>query len=398
LCATSAAPTSETLAHSDIDSDAYQATDTKLTKNKAKASVVEIADQNKADEVVQGAVSHKDAGQFAERTNQVHELCLEGERLRKSNDLVGARAILTRACSLDPNHNSAAAHNLFGLTLMGMADLQGALAEFNNALSFAPDMAAATMNLAECYKQLGQNDQAIIYYKKFLSEHPDAPQASTIKSLLKAVKATPKVRGEITENDYFESATQKGVFRWPQKSMPLRVCIDPGTDVQGYRVSFRPLIFRSLNQWKESANSHVTWRLVADPKDASMVFHWTSNKDDFPHGAEQGLTRISWRGHCIEHADIKLCTVPIGQEAGKVLSDSDMEFTILHEIGHALGLSGHSPNNHDLMFFCAHPYPLTELSARDQSTIARLYGTPLDERQTKGRLMVGIPGLFGFKF
>ena len=47
--------------------------------------------------------------------------------------------------------------------------------------------------------------------------------------------------------------------------------------------------------------------------------------------------------------------------------------TCLHEIGHALGMHGHSPNNHDVMFLAATPEPIAKLSDRDKATIRKIY-------------------------
>jgi len=46
----------------------------------------------------------------------------------------------------------------------------------------------------------------------------------------------------------------------------------------------------------------------------------------------------------------------------------------LHEVGHTLGLNGHSANPKDVMFYSMNSdNPITALSARDKSTMARLY-------------------------
>ena len=49
----------------------------------------------------------------------------------------------------------------------------------------------------------------------------------------------------------------------------------------------------------------------------------------------------------------------------------------LHEMGHALGMNGHSPNSHDVMYPSSSIYDKSApvLSARDKSTIRRLYQT-----------------------
>jgi predicted Zn-dependent protease len=303
---------------------------------------------------------------------------------------------------LDPNDNSAIVHTDLGLVLQTMGDVKGAIAEFQKALAFDPTMPAATLNIAEAYKQLGQIDDSITYLKKFLAENPHSPEADGARASLKTLRHAKPITGSTSTSDYVDSVAPKGVYCWPLKRMPIRVCIQPGSAVDGYRDTFRQIALHSLREWIEAANHHLTWRLVQDPKEADITVSWTSSKDDFPHGTEQGITKIVFtHSHAITHADIKICTVPVYGESHEILSDQAMELTCLHEIGHALGINGHSPSNSDVMFFCERAFPVTRLSQRDRSTIARLYATEHDEvGKVKGKkgLGIGIPGLFQLKF
>ena len=47
--------------------------------------------------------------------------------------------------------------------------------------------------------------------------------------------------------------------------------------------------------------------------------------------------------------------------------------TCLHEAGHALGIHGHSPNTHDVMFLAASPNAKPKLTERDKNTIRVMY-------------------------
>ncbi|MBZ0185329.1 MAG: matrixin family metalloprotease, partial [Candidatus Obscuribacterales bacterium] len=55
------------------------------------------------------------------------------------------------------------------------------------------------------------------------------------------------------------------------------------------------------------------------------------------------------------------------------LSDDDMKKVCLHEVGHALGINGHSSDNHDIMFFSESPSVWPALTKRDKLTIRLLY-------------------------
>jgi len=191
-----------------------------------------------------------------------------------------------------------------------------------------------------------------------------------------------------------------GMIGWSQKRMPLRIFIEDGSGIFGYQDSYRNIVQKSLWQWVQASDRRLRWKMVYTRGDADIVFHWTSDKSDFPHGAEQGIAKLTTLAHCIQHADIKLCTVFLESNETKALPASEMEQTCLHEIGHALGLAGHSSNNSDVMFFCVRPYPVTKLTERDKNAIARLYSHEFIEPRhgQSGGLTIGVPGLFGVRF
>ncbi len=60
------------------------------------------------------------------------------------------------------------------------------------------------------------------------------------------------------------------------------------------------------------------------------------------------------------------------------MQDSTVDWIVHHEIGHALGLLGHSPVAQDIMYFVetpsSHPVKLTQ---RDVNTLCKLYKTEL---------------------
>lgn len=59
--------------------------------------------------------------------------------------------------------------------------------------------------------------------------------------------------------------------------------------------------------------------------------------------------------------------------------------TMLHEMGHALGLGGHSPLETDIMYESISPASPGELSDRDRATLAALYRRPIGSRVAGAR-------------
>ncbi len=361
---------------------------------------VKMDDEQGQPSNVTGTHSPDNANDYADKTNEAAKLCRQARQLSDNNRQEEARQVLQRAALLDANANSTVVHNQLGLVFSRLGDPNAALAEFNRALSFSSEDTSVTLNIAECYKQLGQIDQAKVYLKRFISENPKSPQVNEAKASLSALRHTGKISGDKEASDYLASVSKKGIIGWSQGKMPLRIFIEDGRGIFGYQDSFRNFVQKSLWQWAQATDRRIGWRLVYNQSDADIVFHWTSDKSDFPHGAEQGIAKLTWRGHCIQHADVKLCTVSVGSDETKALPANEMEQTCLHEIGHALGLAGHSSNNNDVMFFCVRPYPITQLTERDKNAIARLYSHNFVEPRhgEGGGLTIGVPGLFGIRF
>ncbi|MBQ8634605.1 matrixin family metalloprotease [bacterium] len=57
-----------------------------------------------------------------------------------------------------------------------------------------------------------------------------------------------------------------------------------------------------------------------------------------------------------------------------IMSDSELYRTILHEIGHAIGILGHSENIYDIMYYSTAGLKNSSLSSRDIDTVKKMYG------------------------
>lgn len=179
------------------------------------------------------------------------------------------------------------------------------------------------------------------------------------------------------ENDYLDAVTERGVYRWSPARLPVKVFVESGMDVPGYRPIDRILLLGAFNDWERASNNKLAWTLVSKPEDADIVCSWTNQPSVRGGALEAGntvvctwLNRLTGRG-AIVSAHIKILT-ELGYNS---FSDSEMKRICLHEVGHALGLQGHSREYNDVMYPAATGKQLPFLTTRDIDTIRALYSS-----------------------
>ncbi|HEY9784518.1 MAG TPA: tetratricopeptide repeat protein [Candidatus Obscuribacterales bacterium] len=304
----------------------------------------------------------------------VKQLFSEGAELLRNNRAFEARAPLEKAAQLAPK--SAGVHCNLGLAYQNSGNIGKAITEFQTALSLSPGMPEATLNLGGCFQSIGNNVEAIRWYNKYLTENPQAPQLQQVKDIIHALKNT-QMRGGSDPHlpDYFASITAQGVYRWPPEKLPLKVFIESGTGIEGFRPSFEALLIDAFDQWARASGGRLRFTRVETDQEADIMCSWTNNPQEVTESgtqAERGSARIVVKNGIILRAAVKILTTPVMQEG--TLSEDDMKKACLHEVGHVLGLQGHSTNNHDVMFFTvdtATVWPV--LTKRDKATIVKLY-------------------------
>lgn len=197
--------------------------------------------------------------------------------------------------------------------------------------------------------------------------------------------------------DYLRDIGAEGYHRWPANKFPLRVYIDNGSGVPGYRSNFAGMVAESFNEWSRTSGGAVSWRQVSDPRQADVVSLWTADATARGGAVEAGntvtLTKVDPRtgNGVIQAAKITILT----QLNGRAFSDTDMKKTALHEVGHSLGLEGHSRTQSDIMYAAVNPAQVPYLKQRDANTLALLYGNNANDSRYIAAAPSGLQGLAG---
>ncbi|MBX9771064.1 MAG: tetratricopeptide repeat protein [Candidatus Obscuribacterales bacterium] len=319
---------------------------------------------------------------ITEAQYKASNLNTEALNLIRANSNEKAIEILIEALKLDPELSQA--HHNLGLAYSKTGNNQKAVEELKQAVDLNPQATMSWLTLGGVYQSSGRLEEALDIYKETLKRFPDFPDRAEIKGLISKLKeesARQKSAGSSADNDsYYRQVTTDNPIRWCSNSLPIRVAITDGREVPNFQPEFMDIAKGSFMDWASASQGRIRLVFVSDPRAADIEVVWTANPKDLPNPAEAGFADFSYRGNCLTKGTIKLLTVSM--DRSQTITEKHLRKACLHEVGHILGLRGHSPDPADVMFYSL---PVEDKwlmpSARDVETIVRLYSEPsLDRR------------------
>jgi hypothetical protein len=167
------------------------------------------------------------------------------------------------------------------------------------------------------------------------------------------------------------------ILRWPKDRMPLRIYLP---QPPGGMFEQPDAIYGAVRK------GVLAWSGVAGPDLPSFVFVDAEGDADIPFLWESKAT--GWFiAQCVPDIQplarrfgVSRILITARWSNGHEADPRDIQVTVMHEMGHALGIYSHSPDPDDIMYKSESRNPHPHLSARDRATLKLLYALPIGKR------------------
>lgn len=305
--------------------------------------------------------------------------------LLKAGEYAKAEPVMRKVCEIVTDDPDIMLN--YALTLVKVGKPKEAIPYYQKIVVLNPKDENSWVGMASAYGALGQLQESLDATNEFLKRFPDSPNYKTMKNQSNTVARELQRQAKNAQpgvgNDSYINAVRTSdgdTHKWNE--MPLTVYIESGADVPHWTPECNQIMKGAFDEWAAVSNGAVSFKFVDNPKAARILCNWTADMHKLRNPAEQGDTHIVWReqGFLLKAEITMLTRNPVNPQ--QALDNTKIKQTALHEVGHALGIGGHSTEPKDVMYFANTSMSSPELSARDQKTIQLLYaGNTSAEKQ-----------------
>ena len=201
---------------------------------------------------------------------------------------------------------------------------------------------------------------AKVQYTEVIQKYPNSAAAVSAQKNLEMTNQMLKNIKTSKANDTGDYSEEVSTAKW--RVMPVTVWIQSGN----YKTSAK----RAFSEWQTKTQGLVRFYFVESPKDAQITVSFSDDISQTASGDALGITNLAIvGGKYINRAEM---TIKTSTPNGAKQTTSQVYSVVLHEVGHALGVRGHSSNKYDVMYPSDDNYR-NVLSNRDVNTIKQIY-------------------------
>ena len=238
--------------------------------------------------------------------------------------------------------------------------------ELKLAIDANPQDSKPYMMLHHLYIETGDLKAAIENDETFLDKFPNDQNYAQMASLAKILKEQKPDEGD-------KPTRVERRENWLPSYMPLKVYA-PSSDEQ---FKFPPsttgiplqtpdqMVAGACDSWSRASQNRVRFIMVNRPVDSNIEIRFTDNSNGMEDG-KAGFTQWQWG-----EAKVRIVISKVDR-TGKPVTPEMFVNTVLHELGHGLGLA-HSRHVEDVMYPSLTAQPVTELSPNDAHRVIVLY-------------------------
>lgn len=298
----------------------------------------------------------------------------EGYESLKAKNYVKALNCFSTALKEQPN-NWQILQNIANCR-MRLGQNETAVANLQKSIELGGLHASQCTIMAAALEGLGQPKQALSWLKLACKAEPARMNNPSMQAAIRRLE-DPLVNpgGSPDSPDYMSGLVD--VNRWRKQDIPLKVYVRKNIQIPAFYESFSCIVREAMDQWCQATGRAVSYKLVQEPDSASIIWDYTDRPELCSSDHEPGLEganemRLRMEDRTAAAGKITV-VVKKGPNAPSFRDRQLILTTCLHEAGHALGIHGHSPNTHDVMFLAASPNAKPKLTERDKNTIRVMY-------------------------